>query len=100
MRTILAILHCILGVLIISASTTDELCGTVTDSATGEPVAGAIVKSRKTFTTTDTNGYFSLKSETGVDSVSFRCMGYETLTLPSKADLSDVRLLSKTTQLR
>lgn len=77
-----------------------SLCGAVRDANDGEPIVGAIVKSNGAFTATDNNGYFTLSLKAGADSISFRSMGYESLTLPINADLSDVRLTPKATQLR
>lgn len=76
-----------------------EVRGTVKDAETGEPVAGAIVKTKGSFTSTDRDGRFLLIINVAADSVSFRSMGYEGLTLPATADMSDVRLKQKATQL-
>lgn len=86
---------------LLSASATDrkELCGAVVDFDTSEPVAGCIVKSKGAFTSADSEGRFQLLPKVGADSISFRSMGYESLSLPVSADLSCVRLRSKAMQL-
>lgn len=76
-----------------------ELHGTVSDEETGEPVAGAIVKGKGSFTSTGNDGRFFLKLESDTDSVTIRSMGYETVTLPATAGLSDVRMKRKATRL-
>lgn len=88
------------GLLPMMAAAPGELRGHVTDRDTGEPVAGAIVKTKGSFTSTDKNGAFTLKPKEGADSVTFRCMGYESITLPISADFSDVRLNQKITRLK
>ncbi len=93
------ILCVMLGLLSATAADPGRLRGLVKDAVTEEPVVGAIVKAMETFTSTDRNGRFSLLPKAGADSVSFRCMGYETLTLPVSADLTEVRLNQKATQL-
>ncbi len=98
-RHIYLILCAMLWWLPATAAATGTLHGLVSDVDNGEPVAGAIVKAKGAFTTTGSDGRFSLTPKGEADSVSFRCMGYEPLTLPVTADLSDVRLSRKATQL-
>ncbi len=74
--------------------------GAVVDAATGEPVAGVIVKGGGAFASTDPDGRFVLSMKSEADSISFRSMGYEALTLSASADLSRVLLRQKPTQLR
>lgn len=93
------ILCVLLGLLSATAADPGRLHGNVRDAVTGEPVVGAIVKVKGAFASTDRNGYFSLMPKAGPDSVSFRCMGYETLVLPVSSDFSNVRLSPKATQL-
>ncbi|MDE6787689.1 MAG: carboxypeptidase-like regulatory domain-containing protein, partial [Muribaculaceae bacterium] len=94
------IILCILtGLLSLTAATPSELRGTVKDAQTGEPIAGAIVKAKGAFNSTDRDGRYNLKIKSGTDSISFRSMGYESQTLPITADMSEVRLNQKTTQL-
>lgn len=87
---------------LLSATAADpgRLRGQVRDAAGGEPVSGVIVKVKGAFATTDREGRFSLSPKAGTDSISFRCMGYEPLMLAVSADLSDVRLSQKATQLK
>lgn len=92
-------MYSLLGLLSAAAAILSELRGTVKDAQTGEPIAGAIVKAKGAFTSTDSDGGFILKLKADVDSVSFRSMGYESLTLPDTADMSEVRLNQKATQL-
>lgn len=98
-RHIYLILCAMLWWLPATAAATGTRHGLVSDVDNGEPVAGAIVKAKGAFTTTGSDGRFSLTPKGEADSVSFRCMGYEPLTLPVTADLSDVRLSRKATQL-
>lgn len=93
------ILCFMLGLLSATAADPGSLHGQVKDAVTREPVVGAIVKVKGSFTSTDRDGCFSLSPKGDADSVSFRCMGYEPLTLAISADLSEVRLNQKATQL-
>ncbi|MDE6741039.1 MAG: carboxypeptidase-like regulatory domain-containing protein [Muribaculaceae bacterium] len=95
----LFIICILLGLLSLTAATPSELRGTVKDAQTGEPIAGAIVKAKGVFTSTDGKGDFILKLKADIDSLSFRSMGYESLTLPVAADMSEVCLNQKATQL-
>lgn len=81
------------------AAVPGELRGIVKDTQTGDPIAGAIVKAKGVFATTDRDGLFILNLKASVDSISFRSMGYESLTLPISADLSEVGLKQKATRL-
>lgn len=100
-RTAILVTLCTLcGQLPAGGTTLGKLRGTVRDANDGEPIIGAIVKSGGAFTATDSEGCFTLAPKAGADSISFRSMGYESRTLPVDADLSDVRLKPKTTQLR
>ncbi|MDE6753803.1 MAG: carboxypeptidase-like regulatory domain-containing protein [Muribaculaceae bacterium] len=94
------ILFVLLGLLSGSAAVPEDLKGTVVDSDTREPVTGCIVKIKGGFTSTDKKGYFSLSLKQGADSVSFRSLGYEPLTLPIDSVTSTVFLIPKTTQLK
>ncbi len=94
------ILYAMLGLLSATAADPGRLHGLVRDAASGEPLIGAIVKSKGAFTSTDSNGRFALSPKAGSDSISIRCMGYESRTLPISADLTDIRLNQKTTQLK
>lgn len=91
----------LLGLLSASATAVPrQLCGTVIDADTDEPVVGCIVKSKGAFTSTDKAGHFVLTTKADADSVSFRFMGYESISLPVTADISVVRLAPKATQLK
>lgn len=95
------LIFCVLfGLLSAAAVDPGKLQGQVKDADTGEPVAGVIVKVKGAFTSTDRDGRFSLLPKVGADSVSFRCMGYETLILPVSASFMDVRLNQQATQLK
>lgn len=94
------LIFCVLfGLQSATAADLGKLQGQVKDADTGEPIAGVIVKIKGAFMSTDREGRFSLFPKTEVDSISFRCMGYETLILPVSANLTEVRLTQKATQL-
>ena len=93
------ILCALLGLLSVSAADPGKLLGRVTDATTGKPVAGAIVRAKGSFTSTDSEGWFTLALKAGADSVTFRCLGYAPLTLAVDADMTDVRLAQKVTML-
>lgn len=95
----LFILYILVGLLPLKAADPVELCGVIKDAETGDPVAGAIVKTKGAFTSTDREGKFILKLKASADSVSFKSMGYESVTLPVTAEMSDVRMRQKATQL-
>lgn len=94
------ILCVLLGLLPAAAAGPGELRGKVSDAATGEPLQRAIVRCGGAFVSTGQDGSFLLSPKHVADSVSFRCMGYETRVLPVTADLSDVRLNQKATELK
>lgn len=100
MRYSFLILCVCLGLSPVAAAVRGELHGSVVDADTGEPVVGCIVKTKGAFTSTDKDGRFVVKPREAADSVSFRCMGYESRSLPVTADFSDVRLSPKATQLK
>lgn len=93
------ILCVLLGLLSASAADQVELRGKVVDAETDEPIIGCIVKCKGAFTSTDKEGRFKIIPKAGADSVSFRFMGYESLSLPVSADFSCVRLNQKDTRL-
>lgn len=88
-----------MGLPLMTSAVPGELKGMVMDAENGEPIVGAIVKVKGAFTTTDRDGKYLLKLKVETDSVSFRSMGYETLTLPIEADITEVKLNQKATQL-
>lgn len=77
-----------------------KISGTIVEYGTNGPVGGVIVRAGKSFASSDVNGSFSITLASAADSVSFRCMGYETLTLPAKADFSKVEMHVKETVLQ
>lgn len=92
---------CILsGLLRIDAAVPDGVRGTVTDAETGEPIVGAVIKTKGAFTASASDGKFFLRPKNGDDSVTFRSMGYAPLTLPLSEIGTDIRLSPKTTRLR
>lgn len=94
------ILSVLLGLLPTVAAGPTELTGRVTDSDSGEPVTGVVVRAKGSFASTDKDGLFRLALRATADSVTFRCMGYETLTLPASADFTRISLKPKATRLR
>ena len=90
----------LLGLSSASSAVSGGLSGTVVDAGTQEPVVGCIVRSKGAFTSTDKAGRFAMMPKAGADSVHFRLMGYESLSLPVNADLSVVRLNPKATRLK
>ncbi|MDE6339193.1 MAG: carboxypeptidase-like regulatory domain-containing protein, partial [Muribaculaceae bacterium] len=94
------ILCVILGSLSAKAADQEKFCGTVINGDTSAPVAGAIVKAGDAFVFTDKEGYFSISPKVTADSISFRCLGFEPLTLPISSDFSNVSLYHKVTQLK
>lgn len=89
-----------------SAAVPKELHGRVTDGESGEPLPGAILQALNSasrpliFTSTDTDGRFTLKLREGVVAVLIRCLGYQDSVLDPKADFSSVALSPSATQLR
>lgn len=98
-RYSLFIISILLGLLSATAAVPGRVRGNVADAVTSEPLSGVIVRSKGAFTSTDREGRFTLTLKPDADSVSFRLMGYQTLTLPATADMSAVRLAPKATQL-
>lgn len=88
-----------LGLLSAKAADPGKICGKVVDADTDEPVAGCIVRSKGAFASTDKEGRFTITPKAGADSISFRSMGYESLSLPVTADFSCVPLNPKATRL-
>lgn len=88
-----------LGLLSAKAADPGKICGKVVDADTDEPVAGCIVRSKGAFASTDKEGRFAITPKAGADSISFRFMGYESLSLPVTADFSCVPLNPKATRL-
>ncbi len=100
------ILCIFLGLLSAMAAVPEKISGTIADSDTGEAIPGVVVQvvdpkgKPVAFTSSSSKGYFSVSVNVPVDSVSFRCMGYEPLTLSLTYNFSKgVRLRPKATQL-
>ncbi len=100
------ILSILLGLLSVSAAVPEELHGTVTDAETGEPIPGVVIQALNSvgravaFASSSASGGFRLKFSAKVDSISFRCIGYEAKKLPVNYNFSEtVMLLPATTQL-
>lgn len=101
------IIICVLSMLLsASAAAPGEVRGTIVDNEGGEFVAGAVIqaldKSGKalSFASSDIDGRFAFPIKVGTDSISFRCLGYENLKLPTTSDFSIVRMSPKATRLR
>lgn len=100
------ILCVLFGLLSVSAAVPGEVRGRLADAASGDPVAGAVVQALSgsgrplSFGSSGADGFFRLTVREGVDSVSFRCLGYEPLKLPVSADFSIVKLRPKATELK
>lgn len=106
-RYSLFILCCFLGLLSASAGAPGIATGSIVDGETAQPVAGAVVQALDShgkamaFASSDSKGVFKIKITDATDSVSLRCMGYETLKLPATHDFAQpVEMWPKATQLR
>lgn len=97
----LLIFLCLLLVrLSVPAAAPVELSGRIVDAITGEPVGGAVVKYGSKFSSTDTTGKFRIDISGEADSVTIRCIGYETLTLSASAGMKSIALARKATRLK
>lgn len=101
------ILSLFLGLLSASAAVPETASGTIVDGENGQPVVGVIVQALNNrgkaiaFASSDTGGAFKIKIPEATDSISFRCMGYESLKLHRDYDFSKgVEMWPKTTQLK
>ena len=101
------LLSLFLSLLLAMAADLETAQGTVVDGETGRPLPGVVVqalnKSDKAtaFASTNAQGVFIIKLSESTDSVSFRCMGYETLKLPSGHNFSgSVMMWPKATHLK
>ncbi len=95
------------GLLSAKAAIPERVSGTIVDGETQEPIEGVVVQSLNSqgkatsFASTDSKGSFSIKITDSTDSVSFRCMGYETLKLSKDYSFKNgVVLWQKATQLK
>lgn len=88
-----------------SAEEIGRLRGKVIDGETGDAIAGVVVKALgKTgkvlsFGSTGKDGVFSIAAPAHIDSLSFRCMGYEMLCVARDTDLHEIRLTPRATRL-
>lgn len=99
-ETALFLFSCfIVGILSASAGEQLKVSGKVIDDLTEEPIKGVIVSSKGSFTSTKADGSFSIVLKTGSDSVSFRSLGYVSLTKPVNESMREVRMKQKAVQL-
>lgn len=106
-RRIFFIIAFILGMMSTSAaSLPEELSGNISDAETGEPISGVIVQASNSagkaiaFASSNATGFFSIKVNPEIDSISFRRIGYEAIKLPvSYVFNNGVRMATKATQL-
>jgi len=83
----------------VSAQTTNEITGTITDAQTGKKMPGVniVVKGTTTGTTSDENGHYSLEVNSLQDSLQFSFIGYETHSVSIKGrTVINVSLTPKT----
>lgn len=79
----------LLGLLSASAADREPVQGTIVNGENSQPVAGAVVQvlnkqgKAVAFASSTQEGSFSIKIPETADSVSFRCMGYESMKLPA-----------------
>lgn len=100
------ILGILLGPLSAMATVPEEVHGNITDSRTNEHIYGAVIQAIDNngkvaaFTSSAHKGSFSLRLNASVDSISFRCIGYESIRLPVTYNFSDgVKMTPKDTRL-
>lgn len=96
-----------LGLLPALAAAPETASGIITDAEGGQPVGGVVVQALNAggkavaFASSDAKGMFNIRIADPADSISFRCMGYETLKLPRSHDFAKgVELWPKATQLK
>ena len=101
------ILCLILGLLPSLAAAPGELHGKIIDADTRQPVAGVVVQALNAsgkavaFSSSTAQGDFRIKATSAVDSISFRCMGYESIKLPVDYDFErGVEMQPKATLLK
>ena len=97
----------ILGLLPMSAAVRDELHGKIIDAQNRESVPAVVIQALNVngkaiaFASSNADGNFNIKVTATVDSLLFKCMGYETVKLPLTYDFeSGIELQPKATQLR
>ncbi len=104
---IILILSLFLGVLSASATLPETVSATITDGENGQPVVGAVVQALNkqgkaiAFASSNADGIFNLKISNSTDSISFRCMGYESHKISKDYDFDKgVEMWPKATQLK
>lgn len=98
---------CLFQVLLSTRAAVPEIAtGTVADGESHQPVGGVIIQAldhngkATAFASSRANGTFKIKISDTTDSLSFRCMGYESLKLPRNHDfVKSVEMWPKATQL-
>lgn len=107
-RYLFLILWMFLGLLPALATVQETVTGTIVDIESNQPIAGAVVQALNNqgkptaFASSDANGKFNIKISEATDSISFRCMGYETMKLPREYEFKnkDVGMTPKATRLK
>lgn len=89
------------------AAAQETVHGIIIDSENHQPIVGAVVQALSktgkatSFASSNTDGAFKVKVSETTDSISFRCMGYESLKVPRDYDFTKgVEMLPKTTRLK
>lgn len=97
----------ILGLPTASAAVPETASGIIIDGENRQPIVGVVVQALNqqgkatAFASSDANGVFKITISDATDSVSFRCMGYETLKLHRSYDFAKcVEMRPKATQLK
>lgn len=101
------ILSLFLELLPAMAAAQETVNGSIVDSENRQPVVGAVIqvlnKSGKatSFASSDAHGRFKINVAESADSISFRCIGYETLKLPRSCDFAEaVEMRPRATRLK
>ncbi len=101
------ILSLFLWLLPLVAAAQETVHGIIIDSENHQPIVGAVVQALSktgkatSFASSNTDGAFKVKVSETTDSISFRCMGYESLKVPRDYDFTKgVEMLPKTTRLK
>jgi hypothetical protein len=95
------------GLLSASAAVPETASGTIRDGENSQPIVGVVVQALNkqgkaaAFASSNADGIFKIKMSASTDSISFRCMGYESLKLPGDYDFANgVEMRPKATQLK
>ncbi len=101
------ILSLFLGLLSTSAAVPETASATITDGENGQPIVGVVVQSLNkqgkatAFASSNADGVFKIKISDSTDSISFRCMGYESHKISRDYDFAKgVEMWPKETQLK